>query len=48
MVGQAFPHVTISFAKEGGSGFLFFEIELTDAMVQDMTLGANDALGQTA
>jgi len=27
---------------------VFFEIELTDATVQDMSLGANDALGQTA
>ena len=48
VVGQAFPHVTISFAKEGGSGFLFFEIELTEVFVQDMSLGANDAIGQTA
>ena len=46
VVGQAFPRVTISFAKEGGSGFLFFEIELTDVMVQDMSLGATTGSGQ--
>ena len=40
--------MTISFANEIGFCTLFFEIELTDAVVQDMSLDANDALGQTA
>jgi type VI secretion system Hcp family effector len=48
VVGQAFAHVTISFVKEGGSRFVFFVIELTNAVVQDMTIGANDALAQTS
>jgi type VI secretion system Hcp family effector len=48
VVGQAFARVTITFVKEGGSRFAFFVIELTNAMVQDMTIGANDALAQTS
>ena len=48
VVGQAFARVTISFVKEGGSRPVFFVIELTNATVQDMTIGANDAIGQTA
>jgi type VI secretion system Hcp family effector len=48
VTGQAFPRVTISFVEEGVQHHVFFEIELTDAMVQDMILGANDSLGQTA
>ena len=48
VTGQAFPRVTISFVTEGPERLVFFEIELTDATVQDMSLGANDALGQTA
>jgi type VI secretion system Hcp family effector len=47
VVGQAFPRVTISFVKES-SRVVFFVIELTNAMVQDMTIGANDALAQTS
>jgi type VI protein secretion system component Hcp len=35
--------VTITFVKEGGSRFAFLVIELTNAMVQDMSIGASDA-----
>ena len=48
VVGQAFARVRISFVKESGSRPVFFVIELTNATVQDMTIGANDAIGQTA
>jgi type VI protein secretion system component Hcp len=47
VVGQIFTRVTISFVKKAGSRPVFFMIELTNATVQDMTLGA-DAIGQTA
>ncbi len=46
VVGQAFARVTITFVKEGGSRFSFFVIELTNATVQDMTIGANDAVSE--
>jgi Type VI secretion system effector, Hcp len=45
---QRFGRVTISFVRPGVDPILFFEIELTNAGVQDLILGANDALGQTA
>jgi len=48
VVGQAFARVTITFVKEGASRFAFFVIELTDVFVQDMIIGANDALAQTS
>jgi type VI secretion system Hcp family effector len=46
VVGQHFARVTITFVKEGAARFAFFVIELTDAMVQDMTIGASDALAE--
>ena len=47
VLAQRFERVTISFVRPE-LGLSFFEIELTNAIVQDMTLGANDALAQTA
>lgn len=46
VVGQAFARVTITFVKEGGTRFSFFVIELTNATVQDLTIGANDAVSE--
>jgi type VI secretion system Hcp family effector len=47
VVGRHFSRVTISFVTDANSP-VFFEIQLTDAVVENMTLGANDALGQTS
>jgi type VI secretion system Hcp family effector len=48
VLGQHLNRVTISFVANNDNSPVFFEIQLTDALVQDITLGANDALNETA
>jgi type VI secretion system Hcp family effector len=48
VMNQHFTAVTISFVRPGVNPLVFFEIELTNATVQDLTMGANDALAQTS
>ena len=46
--GQHFSRVTISLVTTNNPSHVFFEIELSNALVEKMTLGANDALAQTS
>ena len=48
VMNQHFSRVTISFVRPDVNPLVFFEIELTNATVQDLTMGANDALAQTS
>lgn len=47
-MNQHFSRVTISFVRPDVNPLVFFEIELTNATVQDLAMGANDALAQTS
>jgi len=42
VVSQAFKRVTITFVREGASRSAFFVIELTNVVVQDISIGANN------